>query len=579
MRRKKLWSKAMALACAATMLASSVTAFAETSSTGSSSIEYKDTELGAVINCVLPTINAGTYDFTVDIKGGVLNDFDSKYAASDNVYFLSEKTPAKIETADASGKKFYLLTQVEDTSITKLKAVLDGKDPANLTIPESTYYVWQPDASKKDVGAGKWTEITADNITDFVDFGTLDTGKIKGANVTAKTLKAGAIITDGKIYVMDYKPVSDLATLQEYVTIGDVDGVLGATAIKDGLLYGADTSPSSSNVNDATTDNIKYTAPEMQYTKKSAPAKITNKSSVPVAVSVNVSVDNSDGLTFEASTAVAANTTKNTMYIGIADDETTANTVAVAKDTKTSTVKAAMYGIIPAAGNSGMTEYQSTEKNPLTGSHMYYSYSGPNPTYSSMSFNIESAISKDSTGTTIYDLWKKYVDQLEDGTYVKPSINVVYDFETVTQDATTKSKYTGKSGAVYVTKDTTNFKGYVATYTAPKDAAPKGFTVTNTTFNTSAPQDVSYTLDLGSGTKAVTVSELAAILNVGEGINEVTNNTMWLTEGTNYTYDAATKKLTINKESMAGAGTGTYTFGIMLNNDTNYVYWTTIVIQ
>ncbi len=96
----KHFKSIMALACVATMMASTVTAFAETSDpnattpvTGGSIVENDNSTLPDYSNIVLPTYDSAdnTYDFTIDPQH-LLNKYDSTNYGKDATVFFTKLT-------------------------------------------------------------------------------------------------------------------------------------------------------------------------------------------------------------------------------------------------------------------------------------------------------------------------------------------------------------------------------------------------------------------------------------------------------------------------------------------------------
>ena len=91
----KKFSKLISLLCVGAMLFSSMTVFAE-EATGDGALENATTTDVSFDTFVVPTMPAGTYDFTLDPQK-LLNEYDpAQYPTAGTFYFKSVTTPAPI---------------------------------------------------------------------------------------------------------------------------------------------------------------------------------------------------------------------------------------------------------------------------------------------------------------------------------------------------------------------------------------------------------------------------------------------------------------------------------------------------
>lgn len=390
---RKNWKKFLASACAATMLASSVTPVTALADLGDSyigegAIENDNSILPNITNVVLSTITDTTYNFRVD-PDQLLGEFDPNlYDNTANMYFENIGTPLSL--ALATDYSFFIKSMVEydtdsdtttptTTSIAEFVTWIENYDTfADLetALDAAAYYVWQP--TEDMIGLGQYVQITSANYPNFVTITPDPSDEAKIGTVVADTtpkMSEGdvAAIWDGKIYTTKYTEVTDVATeivplfstetwtFDESVYVG-----LGTNAANTDTYYGVDVI-TVSDVDAAAVDTtagtvvVNYTPAVSKYKTTSLSASITNKSTFDIAVTANVQVTGAEGLNFVYSgdgTAAytdvafgAANTGDATTSKG-AGSETAANVALVIADAGDSTQKKYASIIEPATAKT-----------------------------------------------------------------------------------------------------------------------------------------------------------------------------------------------------------------------------------
>lgn len=436
---KKNFKKVLSLTCVLTMLASA-TVFGANESTGGSIIENDNSVAPSYLNCVLPLVDAGTYDFTIDVNG-LLDKFDTvgTYASNSNIYFNAQDAAATLAATAASTKIYVKKNVVDATAETDIENMLLTKADKNAyTSP--LYYVWQPDRSSEDTiaaGKGVWTQITSDTIDSFFDI-TIDA---TAGEITAVTMKDDYLsapdVWDGNIYKESYVEI----TGEEAAAYANYDEETKTlTSLTAGLFLSADTQAYTP----ATTSTVTYTPATRQFINVSDVATVVNKSTFPVAVSVNVSVTNENhGLVMgSAADFLGENDAEANIYMAI---KSGSNFAALDEE-----ATATAYYVLGAA-TATTTTYQGedTDIDTLTGSHNYYQYVSPEVTYAEQAFALTATANKN------YD-WDAYIEAVLAAEITKPEIKVVYDFVQVEEfdddDADTGKTYADEEGTVYVTE-------------------------------------------------------------------------------------------------------------------------------
>ncbi len=502
---KKNLKKIFALTCVFTMLTSTV-AFGDVgSSTGDSGIENDDSTAPAYLQCVLPTITDGTYDFTIDV-GRLLPTYDkddtdgTTWDGSSNVFFSTVGTPAMV-THKTSGKSFYIkstkmLGTDANTSLTTFYGLftttsMTAAEFANLPLK---YYVWQPATETAGdppattvTGAGKYTLLTADNLATFFEYDVDGSSKITSIALKANYMSGDpATVCNGIVYVDTYAEAAtnDLkAKVATYLTIGGTTDSPTYTVNKAGVLYDGDASKTDADAADLSslalgtdiTASVIYADAIINYINTSEKQTIINKSTFPVAVSATVTLagtsDKDHGLTFSTTNDFSATADKTAaMYMSI---------VCGTNEKALEDSEAVAYYVLGGAANATYT-YQSTEKNDATGSYKYVQYESAEATYSQVDFQVKAIANEkyDETTQVGFD-WDKYVDDLTatEATIAKPTVSVVYDFETLGEGETTEKKttvdaadtytyttvYEDENGFAYTVVDPTSYNAQQAT--------------------------------------------------------------------------------------------------------------------
>ena len=505
---KKNLKKIFALTCVFTMLSSTVAFGAAGSSTGDSGIENDDSTAPAYLQCVLPTISDGTYDFTIDVERLLpkydQNDADgTTWDGTSNVFFKTVGTAASVVHA-TSGKGLYIKEikmagNDANASLTAFYTVFDiggtGKTLADFDALPLKYYVWQPATETSGTppvttvtGAGKYTQITSTNIETFFDV-TVDTsnGNVVSTIALKKNYMSGdaADVCNGAVYVDTYTEATTTDLKEKaatYLTVGDATPVTytintenvlyeGNTGITNATISVGDLSALTGDV----TAKVTYTDAIIKYINTSEKQTIINKSTFPVAVSATVTLagtsDKDHGLTFSTTNDFSATADKTAaMYMSI---------VCGTNEKALEDSEAVAYYVLGGAANATYT-YQSTEKNDATGSYKYVQYESAEATYIKVDFQVKAIANEkyDETTQVGFD-WDKYVDDLTatESTIAKPTVSVVYDFETLGEGETTEKKttvdaadtytyttvYEDENGFAYTVVDPTSYNAQQAT--------------------------------------------------------------------------------------------------------------------
>lgn len=579
MNFKKI-KKIVALSCVATTLIPANIVSAATLS-GDSTIENSNASAPTYTSVVLPTSNANIYDFTIDRSGLLAEHGDAtKYDSSaSGVFFNTLKTAAKLTPANADNAFYILDAAVLSDADTVLTAALASGLAA---LDAENYYVWQPDISTDDTklaGAGTWTKLTSENAEAFLDV-TFDTdGAITAVAVRTDNL-AGADVFDGKVYEEQYVALTDAEEAAKYVTLnasGDVD------TISTDLFIGLASNPT--DYTNPTASDVTYTAADYWYTGTSDEAKIINKSSSPIAVIVSASTKVSDGMTDDL-TYVANNATLD----GTETDASIALSVTDGTNkadfaTGTTNAEADAYFVLDAAATATQT-YQSTDIEEGTGSHIYYQYYAPakDTDYDTVSFTLVAKTSTDSDDTTDTDAdtaWADYITSLtaENATVEKPTIDVVYTWETVTATTDSTSAITGYKNAAATNTYTATAPGWVAADDAAVTAAPAAPSISPLTYSVATGGDAVIQVNLGSGEFGATAITDVAIDWAGTWYSK---NTSWGDEtSTDFADDITigTNTVTFNSTYTSEFAVGdTFEVYVVFDNDVDNALVTTITV-
>lgn len=444
--------KLVALTCTAAMLVPTIALAAQTTPspielTGDSVIENDNSQEYEYTSVVLPTTNTTTYAFQID-RDGLLPKYDSAntYESNATVYFHAENTPAKIELTTPADYKLYEITKTvhiaagadqATVEASTLGTALNGSAIADLatTLPANTYYVWVPQTTT-DNGLGQWLALDSSNIGDYLKL-TDDTTNYTGVELQPDPL-SGANIWDGKIYTISYDEITDgeKAVVDYNVT---ADGTGTITAIDAGLYIEDQTNTGTYTLVDTSNANtyLTYTAATDWYASESDEAIVYNKSTTPIAVSVDVTIT-AEGLTFSEDGVYTGDSTAS-VYFTISDgtNETEVN------ENGTATV----YYVLSGATN-GYETFQGSTTNSETGSHNYYKYEQPDVTYFEQSFVISATANSETDSD---EAWAEYIEAVESG-LARPTISVVYNWEevTATDDVATSKTFEDVDGNKYI---------------------------------------------------------------------------------------------------------------------------------
>lgn len=466
----KKFKKLIALTCVAAMLVPSI-AFADQTEPsavtggGNSVVENNNAQDIQYTSVVVPTVTSSTYDFTID-RDKLIPGFDSQniYDGNGTVYFSAENTPASIALKAAPEKTTYTLMKggkrvdivkgTETISTGALYDILNGKTIAEVaTALQGQFFVWVPSKTGEAYnGKGEWVEIVfatytpvggtekTPNYTTYLDITVVpETNKVSAIKLAADPL-SGANPWDGNIYTLSFAEITGVNAVKEY---GIKYESAAFSKINEGLFVKVVvTEPASTTYVPLTTANaatyVDYTAATQKYTDTSAEATVVNKSTSPIAVSVDVTVT-APGLTFSQTGVYHTNATGTqgeNGYVAAWDDTAASVYFTVNAGSNKATVgtdgKATAYYVLDKASVTPITfRGEDSDKNEATGSNNYYNYESPvlmDPVYDSQSFTI-SASANDKAASN--DAWEKYIADLNDGEkteVVKPTISVVYNW-------------------------------------------------------------------------------------------------------------------------------------------------------
>lgn len=446
----KKFKKLIALTCVAAMLVPTVAFAADptsetgTPSTGDSVIENDNSVKPAYTSVDLPTITDGTYDFQID-RDHLLADYDyvSTHDGDSYVYFKAENAPATAVNAAGDDHSLYLKETViaDESAKTAFLGKFTTSTLTGVLTGTEGYYVWVPTTA--DPTRGEFQAISDTNVTNIVewsDAGTPDDTDDDKA-VLRIDFNSGDFIWDGNIYYDTYTLLSATEAV-EYITVDASNAVTAVNA----NLYKANSTAATETATNATAaakEDITYTPATTQYIDESDAAKVVNKSTTPIVVSVKVDMKTTEGITYVGKDDIATDTENASLYIAIEDEANHA--VAVNNDTRNAT---AYYVLAGAVNNTTKYQGKSDDLNQATGSHNYYQYEKPYPTYAEHSFKIVADVNESGDADPA---WKTYVDSLtEPGK--KPTIEVVYSWEVV-EETETANVYADLAGENLYTTD------------------------------------------------------------------------------------------------------------------------------
>lgn len=522
----KNFKKFIALTCVAAMLVPTV-AFADdvvspSSTGGGDSVIENDNSTAPNYTAVeLPTTTSNTYDFSID-RDKLLADYDYEgtYDPTSHVYFNVQKDAATLiypdnDTEDTTTYALYKkeydvdtkqaddddTTEVDSTFITALDTPTadDDYDTAKGKLStETTYYVWGPwkatdDEQKAVEGRGKYIQITAANIEEIVEI--VDNGNSGFEYVLKKNHDSGAFIWDGNVYEEKYTLVDDEAAVAFIKAEKVTDSDTYTLTYKGETLYLGTNDGSDITYAAVDTDDLKYTPATTQYKDTSDAAKVVNKSTTPIVVSVQINMTNDTGITYATADDVSATDTAS-LYLAITDGT---NSIYVENSTATA------YYVLDGAINKNQRYQIDGDPIEATGSHAYARYELPNPTYDEQAFQIVADVneSNDADGA-----WQAYIDSLtaEQDAVLKPTIQVVYSWEKVDKTETANT-FEGEMGNLYETDGTT---GWVNTF------SKGGTTLSGATVTRGTVDGIDYELTFTKGTT------FTATLDFAEGVTGVT---------------------------------------------------------
>ena len=485
----KKFKKLIALACVATMLIPSVAFAAEQTSPspvesgGDSVVENDNSQPVEYTTVVVPTIPEKTYDFKID-PYGLLPKYDTQntYDTGDNVFFTSVDDAAKVELVSGAHLAVQTYTPEDFEAGNALYDKLAALTIAVTDDDLKDYYVWIPTYDEDDgttaTGYGKFEPLKAANVDYYI---TLTPDASGGSTYYSSVALApdslsGEHIWDGKIYNLTYTDYN-LATTNvpeqivetHNITVnadGNVISVNNLYGSTDGTDYELIT-PDVISESGTTTGNhatyFTYKAATTKFSGTSNVAKVTNKSTNPIAVSVTVNLT-AEGLTFDDdgtfTTDAVADTTAS-IYAAITD--TTTNKIEIEGTDGNGTATA--YYVIGGANRGDLITFQGElVGDSATGSHNYYNYEAPGTTFNSQSFNIEISANPSTNAEEAWDAYVEALNSTEDDAITKPEIEVIYNWVSLTsqEDVTgtiqgddpstpgeTETEYTGKVGTKY----------------------------------------------------------------------------------------------------------------------------------
>jgi len=425
---KKITKSLMAVALSAAMVLSSTSAMAaEQTSTGNGAFENDDSAVPVYDEVTLPTVAAGTYNFTIDPQK-LLNKYDSEtYSdASATLLFNTVNQQAKIEalaTAQIDGAlidgKLYTHTKVEADIDDDLKAAITVAT-STITAVEPGFYLWVPDETTPIDYDGKYLEIDTTVLGTYFDI-TLTESAVDSIALKANH-NAGSVVCADEIYMDEYVEATGSAT--DYVTLkadGSAIDTETATANQDINLYVTTDEAAFTQITKTNLATyVKFTPATNTYKGQSNKVKIINKSTKTKTVTAKVTVKNADGLTFKPEATYSSDTSAS-VYLAITDGSTP---VAVAAaDSVVSATKT--FELAPADESEAIT-YQTTSTDDKTGGHVYKRYIQPDDgsKYSFCEFYITGSANSEEGAKEAWDAYNKALEANQ--TPKIPGIDVVY---------------------------------------------------------------------------------------------------------------------------------------------------------
>ncbi len=425
-------------------------------------ISEKEHELPKIQRVVLPTITDNTYDFTIDIDG-LLSQYNSDYVEGDTVYFSSIRRPAQLRVSSPLSNtttSFVVKSKMPDIDKENFELNILGATENELDFILRQYYVWQIN-TKSTIANGKWTQLTIDNYDTFFELSMDSEGKVAKILYDKDPLvDINENIWDGEIYTTTYTEISASEAAAQFYhaenpteLMNEINASLYIKFIdKEGnIAY------SEATLMPNTSGSVSYQPPIYTHANSSIPAVITNKSTFDISITAEIHITHGDGLTFHETADFANASIHNpNIYMAL--------TNGVHESPVNGTLATASY--ILKGRNTNAIRYlnlSTDSKGQLIGT--YHSYLAPIIAYDSVSFELIATIDNRKASN---HAWDSYIDNLTNGIYTRPSIEVIYKFTEVTQDETTPEHYITASGDTYVITDATyNQEDYwVKTYIA-----------------------------------------------------------------------------------------------------------------
>jgi hypothetical protein len=383
--------KILSLATATTMLLTcSMGAFAETT-TGSSIVEYDNSEEVVLESVIAPTIPEHTFDLTLDPEG-LLHTYDAEKYAEGTAYFAKITTTAKVDVTKTVGdtdEKVWTVSKTEKASgldsIVTGVTLTDDKVTAVTGIDDSTkYYVWTPSQTNDEYdGFGKFTEITTGNALTYFDITASNASTITA--VTIKTAhQAYPCVCDGKVYQDTWVEVTGQATeydasIKYYKNDKKTEWGDDLVLLDPVITYGADTNALTVKV-------------------KSTTAK---------TLSATVNLTNAEGLTMNDSDEFEEDDTAASVYVAIKEVKDSSPTiVALSKESEEAATATGTFSFDFDATEVNPIKWMgAAESNTATGGHNYYQYENYGIEPGAVSFYV-TAIANSNEGSA--EAWKTY---------------------------------------------------------------------------------------------------------------------------------------------------------------------------
>lgn len=432
----KMFKKLFAIICANLFIFMSLSVYAAPfDEKGDISLENQGKDNLKFDKLVVPTIDEGTYNFTLDPQG-LLNTYNpEEYDTPQTMYFKTKNSPASIEIVDSSVYEadFYYKTKVnDDTHLNSteagkgLKNAVQVADSAIVDVEEG-FYLWVPDASSEEKiaeGAGRFESITKDNINHYYDIIYTSDG-MSIDSISAVSSKTLTTVTDGHIYRDGYLKI-DTDYISDHITLNEDDTAV--VEYKNIYKKKKDAADNDSAYSEVKEEDVTLIPPTNHFTNKSNKATIVNKSSVDKTVRVKVNVLNGDGLHF-ADSSNFTDHSKPSIYLAIADDTPAANEKPVLKQTDKNTGIETFTAILefdiekPDFTSSAITYMMDKEDS--SNEHRFLSYLKKDIQYNKAGFFLTGAT---DGAEEAKEAWDMYAHKLRiSKNPAKPSIEVIYE--------------------------------------------------------------------------------------------------------------------------------------------------------